>query len=226
MNQPSAYLRSFGLPLALVLGTSLLCASTFGSRGVIVAVLFCSVPMALLVLGLRLNTAALRTAVGGRYLPTRMAAHWGPLILVHSHHEPRLAGRGKELRVGRRLFCAGCYGIVAGTLAGDAAALAYLTWGFTPELSAVLTGVAPFAFMPIVARYSIARAMSAPLRVVANALLAGACWLLLLLTDAWLGSAAANLAVLSALALIAFARHTAASVENDAKPRGSRMVRP
>lgn len=222
----AAYLRSFGIPLACALGAAAWGAHVLGPRGVIVAALACSLPMVLLLAGLRLDTSRLRAALGGRALPRAATMRWGRVLLVHSHHEARLAARGKELRVRGRLFCAGCYGIVAGTLAGDAAAGLYLWSGFGRDTTALLAALLPLAFLPIIARYTIAKHMSAGLRVLANGFLAAGCWLLLLLADAWLASATTNLALLAGFGLVALGREYVARAENQALIPGRVVVRP
>lgn len=217
---------SLGVPVFLTAAAAACSAYALGSRGVIVAALAASLPMVLVLAGLRFDSARLRAALGGRTPAAFAAARWGPILLVHSHHEPRLAARGKELRAGARLFCAGCYGIAAGTLVGDAAALAYLAAGLDREAAGSLAALLPLAFAPIVVRYTVARRMSAGLRLLANALLAAGCWLVLLLADAWLASAAVNVALIAGFGLIALARHKAARTENRVPYSGRVVVRP
>jgi hypothetical protein len=206
--------------LTLVWGMS----PALGSRSMIVTALLCSVPLSILLAGIRWRTADPRSS--GLPLSQLTASRWRQVVVIHGHHDSLLASRGKEIVVARKSFCAGCYGLIVGTVIGDAIALRYLASDFERGEAITLTALLPLLFAPIIARYSGYRRMPPGVRLVSNALLAVGCWLVLLVADAWAASIFVNLSIFAAFGLIALMRQVAALKENESLSVRPVTVRP
>ena len=195
-------------------GLTIVCLAVLGPAGAVVSALVCSAPFMLLLAGFRWEDDGIRRLKAIVKLPRDRVVQVGRVLLVHSHHANLLRKRGKEFRIGRRHFCTGCYGLLLGTLAGDALAIVHLVHGVEPGFFGTGVWFLPLFFVPIVLRYAWAPRLPAPFRFLANAGLALGCWLILLVgNDLW-KSAPINALLLAIVVGIGFWRAGAPAREN------------
>ena len=192
--------------------------AVFWGHAILIAALCLTAPMMLLLAGVR-------TASGSQRHSCETTWRWRSIAIVHSHHPADVAFARRELTIAGRHFCAGCYGLLIGTLASDIMVVLYLRSDLSACTLTILGWLIPAMLGPIVARYTVHRMMRAWWRLLSNALLALACMIALLVVDARIGSALANAGVCVGWLFVAHLRYRAAISERSARWPGTITVR-
>lgn len=106
------------------------------------------------------------------------------VTVIHSHHDPSGRSGDREVKIGRKYFCVGCYALALGTSLSLLLPTFYLIGVIGMETLLVLLALAPVCFVPTIRRLMTTRATSAFGRFVSYGLLPIGTWIVLIGADA------------------------------------------